>query len=151
MRNTPFGSYARPRPEASSLTSFAPCANMAMMSDQKAETLGPEITRLRLKAGLTLRRLAELVDISAAYLSDIEHDRRRPSPEVLERLAKELQGAGTSYEALDQLNSRFERDLQRWVSETPAVRQMLRAVKDSKRNPRELLQELERSVKKDKR
>lgn len=121
------------------------------MGDPKAQTLGAEITRLRMKAGLTLRRVAELVDISAAYLSDIEHDRRRPSREVMEGLARELRSAGATFEALDQLNSRLEPDLQRWVADTPAVRQMLRAVRDSKRDTNELLQELERTARKDKR
>lgn len=130
---------------------FATSAYNAFMGDPKAQTLGAEITRLRMKAGLTLRRVAELVDISAAYLSDIEHDRRRPSREVMEGLARELRSAGATFEALDQLNSRLEPDLQRWVADTPAVRQMLRAVRDSKRDTNELLQELERTARKDKR
>ncbi len=116
-----------------------------------AETLGQEILRLRKLAGMTLRGFAQVIQVSAPYVSDIEHDRRRPSDEVLKRIAKELRSVGATFEELDKLNSRLEPDLQQWMSTTPAVRQMLREVKNSGRDPREVLKELEAQAKKAKR
>ncbi len=112
-----------------------------------AETLGNEIQRLRMAAELTLRGLAQKVEISAAFLSDIERDRRRPSEEVLRRIARELPGA--TYEDLDLLNTKLEQDLQRMVAETPEARQLLRTVFDGKENPRDVLRRLQKELSKD--
>jgi len=105
-----------------------------------------EIQRLRMKAEITLRKFAAQLGVSAAHLSDIERDKRRPSKELLERIAQKLKSVGASYEALDRLTTRLEQDLQRWMSETPAARQLLRQVYESK-DPREMLRELEKQVK----
>ncbi len=43
----------------------------------KAETLGARIRRLREQKGWSLRRLARQIDVSAPFLSDVEHDRRK--------------------------------------------------------------------------
>src|SRR5262245_14392127 len=117
-------------------------ANVPNM-ETTAATLGAEIQRLRTKAGLTLRRFAQQVRASAAHISDIERDKRRPSKELLQRIADHLQSAGASYEDLDKLNTRLEPDLQRWVSETPVARQLLRRVYESRRDPRDILRDLE--------
>ena len=112
-----------------------------------ATTLGKEIQRLRTAAELTLRGFAQVVEISAAFLSDIERDRRRPSEDVLRRIAKHLPGA--TYEELDELNTKLEQDLQRMVSESPEARQLLRTVFESDRDPREVLRELQKGLKKE--
>ena len=119
-----------------------------MKSIQPAETLGLEILRLRNLAGITLRAFAENIGVSAPYVSDIEHDRRRPSDEVLKRIAKELKSVGATFEELDKLNSRLDRDIQAWVADNPAVRQMLRQVKQSGRDPKDILKQLENDAKK---
>lgn len=106
--------------------------------------MGTEIQRLRTEAGVTLRGFAEKVEISAAFLSDIERDRRRPSEEVLKRIARHL--PGTTFEQLDKLNTKLEADLQRMVAESPEARQLLRTVFESDRNPRELLRELQKRL-----
>lgn len=111
------------------------------------ETLGLEIKRLRMKAGVTLRKFAGQLGVSAAHLSDIERDKRRPSKDLLERIAQKLKSVGASYEALDQLTTRLEADLQRWMSETPMARQLLRQVYESKGSSREVLRELEKHLK----
>lgn len=113
-------------------------------------TLGEEIRRRRLEAGITLRKFAVKVGISAAHLSDVEHDRRRPSEEVLKRIAAELKRGGVTYEALDLLMPRLEPEMQEWVAETPEVRQMLRAVRESGRDPREVLREIQLMLKRQK-
>lgn len=108
------------------------------------KTLGSEIQRLREEAGYTLRGFAKAVEISAAFLSDIERDRRRPSEEVLRRIVDRL--PGTKYEDLDRLNTKLEQDIQRMVAETPEARQLLRTVLDSHRDPREVLRELQKQL-----
>jgi transcriptional regulator with XRE-family HTH domain len=117
------------------------------MSDTPADSLGLEILRLRTRAGITLRAFAEKIGVSAPYVSDIEHERRRPSDEVLRRIAKELKSVGATYEELDKLNSRLDRDLQAWVADNPSVRQMLRQVKQSGRDPKDILKQLEMDAK----
>ena len=118
------------------------------MNDTPAETLGLEILRLRTRAGVTLRAFAESIGVSAPYVSDIEHDRRRPSEEVLRNIAKELKGVGATFEGLDKLNSRLDRDIQSWVADNPSVRQMLRQIKKSGRDPKDILKQLEDDARK---
>lgn len=106
--------------------------------------------RLRMLAGITLRRFAESIGVSAAYVSDIEHDRRRPSDDVLSRMVKELKHVGATHEGFDLLNTRIDPDLQKWIANTPAVRQMLREVKQSGRNPMDVIRALQENVSKKK-
>jgi transcriptional regulator with XRE-family HTH domain len=120
------------------------------MSATERTTLGDEIHRFRLKTGITLRQFARKAGISAAHLSDIEHDRRHPSPEALARIAAELKQVGVTYQALDRLLPRLEPEMREWVAETPEARQMLRAVRASKRNPREVLREIQELLKRQK-
>src|SRR5437773_12190811 len=98
-------------------------------------TLGQEIRRLRTEAGFTLRRFAEMVDISAAYQSDIEHDRRRPPEKLLRLMVEKLDEVGASYEALERLDTRLDADIKLWANATPGVREMLRTVRESGQDP----------------
>jgi transcriptional regulator with XRE-family HTH domain len=111
-------------------------------------TLGFEIRRLRTSAQTTLRGLARSVGVSAPHLSDIEHDRRRPSKELLKKLVCELQSAGATHASLDRLDTRFEIDLQEWAAATPGVRMLLRIVKESGRPVAEVIKLLERTLQK---
>jgi transcriptional regulator with XRE-family HTH domain len=117
-------------------------ANIVYMNTERA-TLGTEIRRLRMLGGTTLRKFAQGIGVSAPHLSDIEHDRRRPSKEVLQRIARGLQPVGATHDSLERLDARFESDLQEWASHTPEVRMMLRVVKESGRPVAEVLRELE--------
>ncbi len=118
------------------------------MDERPADTLGEDIGRLRSKAGYTLRKFAtDYLGISAAHLSDIEHNRRRPSKELLEKIAASLKHVGATYESLDRLNSRLEPEIQRWVYDEPAARQLLRKVKESGQDPRDVLRKLEQVLK----
>jgi transcriptional regulator with XRE-family HTH domain len=54
------------------------------------KTLGQHIRELRDKKDLSLRDLAEKLDCSAAFLSDIELGKRFPSSEMLTKIAKAL-------------------------------------------------------------
>jgi len=124
---------------------FATYANMAYMETRRT-TLGSEIRRLRTKSGTSLRRFALGVDVSAPHLSDIELDRRRPSKDLLKRIARELRPAGGTHRDLERLDARFESDLQEWVLQNPEVRLMLRRVKESGRPVGDVLRKVERML-----
>jgi transcriptional regulator with XRE-family HTH domain len=122
-------------------------ANVAYMSPKLA-TLGREIRRLRELSGVTLRRFAQRVGVSAPHLSDVERDRRRPSKGLLKKIVGELRSVGATHAGLDRLDTRFERDLQEWSAATPEVRLLLRKVKESGIPISEVLKELERTLRK---
>lgn len=108
------------------------------------ESIGEAIRRLRLEAGYTLRGFAEMVGISAPYQSDIEHNRRVPTDELLRKTAKILnRKLPVTYEALRKLSARIETDLQQLVQQTPEVNQLLREVKQTGRPASEVIRELQ--------
>ena len=119
-------------------------ANVAYIGLVTQESIGDAIRRLRLAAGYTLRGFAELVEISAAYQSDIERNRRVPTDQYLRVTAKVLsRKVPVTYEVLRNLSARIEPDLQRLVERTPEVNQLLREVKQSGRPASEVLRELQ--------
>ena len=118
-------------------------ANVAYMEPSRM-TLGSEIRRLRTKASTSLRKFALSVGVSAPHLSDIELDRRRPSKDLLKRIARELRPVGGTHKDLERLDARFEADLQEWVLQNPEVRLMLRRIKESGRPAGDVLKKVER-------
>ena len=104
--------------------------------------LGQEIRRLRLQAGITLRGLAARVQVSAAHLSDIEHNRRRPSEKLLMAITNELKHVGATFESFDRLGTGIDPETREWIASTPGVRKLLRAVKESGSQPHEILHEI---------
>ncbi len=52
--------------------------------------LGERIKNRRIQLGLTLRKLSELTDVSAAFLSQIEHGQTNPSVNSLRRISEAL-------------------------------------------------------------
>jgi transcriptional regulator with XRE-family HTH domain len=106
--------------------------------------LGEEIRRLRLQAGFTLRGLAADLQVSAAHLSDIEHNRRRPSDTLLRRIALKLRKVGATYEALEQLISGIDTKTREWAATTPGARALLRRLLESDQDPREIHRALEK-------
>jgi transcriptional regulator with XRE-family HTH domain len=112
----------------------------------KTPQLGQEIRRLRLEAGITLRRLAAKLEVSAAHLSDIEHNRRRPSEKLLRLISRELSAVGATFDALEVLLTGIDPDTRDWVASTPGVRKLLRAVKESGQHPHDVLRALEKVV-----
>jgi transcriptional regulator with XRE-family HTH domain len=109
-----------------------------------SESLGQTIRQLRLAADYKLREFATLVGLSAAYLSDIEHDRRNPTEDVLRNIAAVLaKRVEVTYETLRSLSARLETDLQRMVQQNPEVGQLLREVKQTGRPAREVIRELQ--------
>jgi len=100
--------------------------------------LGEEIRRLRLRAGFTLRGLAGEVGISAAHMSDIEHNRRRPSEKVLRKIANELKSVGGTYASLETLISGIDTKTREWAASTPGARALLRRLLEADLDPQEI-------------
>jgi len=115
----------------------------------KAPPLGTRIRKLRLKADITLREMARRVGVSAAHMSDVEHGRRMPSDEVLQRIASELKSVGATYEGLRLLKPQLEDDLEEWVSKSSEVRQLFRMAKDSGLSAREMMDRIRDGLKED--
>lgn len=81
---------------------------------------------LRESAGLTLRAVAEEIGVSAPFLSDVEHNRRRT--DKLVELARAL---GCEPGLLSRFDSRVPPDLKSWMDENPDVVNLLFDVKES--------------------
>lgn len=113
----------------------------------KPPTLGQEIRRLRLETETSLRAFAKKVSVSAAHLSDIEHDRRRPSEALLQRIAHELRTVGATFDALEKHVTGLDEATRDWVASTPGARALLRKVAESGVKPDEILPALDRVFK----
>ena len=116
------------------------------MWNMALRTLGQEIRRLRQQARLTLRGLARAVRVSAAHLSDIEHDRRRPSEELLQRIAHELRTVGATFESLERTVTGLDEETRTWVAATPGARALLRKVMELGKDPEQVLSALEQGA-----
>jgi transcriptional regulator with XRE-family HTH domain len=81
---------------------------------RKKDNFGMFLKSLRLRAGYGLRRFADLIEMPASNLCDIEHGRRRLPKEYLEKTAEAL--------GLEQSNPDWERffELARKDDELPA-------------------------------
>lgn len=105
--------------------------------------LGEEIRRLRLQAGYTLRGLAAVLGVSAAHMSDIEHDRRRPSEKLLRKIADKLRKTGATYDSLESLLSGIDAKTREWAASTPGARTLLRRLQEADVDPQEIRRTLE--------
>ena len=100
---------------------------------------GTEIRRMRERAGLSLRQLAVRLEISAAHLSDIERNNRRPSAPLLERIADHLSEAGARAEDLQRIVTGLDEQTRRWAATTPGARAMLHRIMDTGLTPSEII------------
>jgi transcriptional regulator with XRE-family HTH domain len=66
------------------------------MNESKHSDLGEFIRQQRVRADLSLRRLAEKAEISNPYLSQIERGIRKPSAEILKSLSRALEISANS-------------------------------------------------------
>jgi transcriptional regulator with XRE-family HTH domain len=115
----------------------------ANVNDMSEMHLGQEIRRLRAEAGLSLRGLASDLGISAAHLSDIEHNRRRPSEALLKRIADGLRKTGATFESLELLVTGLDQETREWAATTPGARAVLRRILESGQDPRGILRALD--------
>ena len=91
------------------------------------KTLGERIRELREERDLSLRELATKIEVSAAFMSDVELGRRHPSDKHMVAVARAL---GTSLEDLQQFDTRPPlREFRRAILSNPeygfAFRRML--------------------------
>jgi transcriptional regulator with XRE-family HTH domain len=90
-------------------------------------TLGQRIREARQGRGLTLRAFAAKIEVAPPFVTDLEADRRRPSPENLARISDVLD---VPLEELEALDPRITPEDKEWVDESPAVSQLLRKLRD---------------------
>jgi len=101
------------------------------------KTLGEYIRELREASDLSLREFATKLNLSAAFMSDLEWGRRYPSEKVLQDIAKELR---KPVEELRKLDTRAPiEDLKRLANMNPAFGMAFRTIVDKNINPEELL------------
>lgn len=109
------------------------------------KTQGERIRELREELDLSLRELARSLDISAAFMSDVELGRRYPTVDMLAKIAKKLR---TTLEDLKSYDSRAPVDeLRRMASSDPAfgfaLRRVVNRIADDQLTSEELLKMLD--------
>jgi transcriptional regulator with XRE-family HTH domain len=104
------------------LTLFAALANVACVP-----SLGKRIRDKRQELGLTVRGFAARIEVAPPFVTDIEADRRRPSPDVLGRIARVLEIPLDDLQALD---PRLTPEVKEWMDEEPRVSSLLRRLRD---------------------
>lgn len=99
-------------------------------------TFGEFIKEKRTKRGINLRKLAELVNIAPAYLSDIEKGKRNsPSAEKMDKIAEVLNLSKAEIETMRDLaaNDRpnnVASDISEYVTQHESVRVALRKARE---------------------
>lgn len=74
-----------------------------------------------------MRRFASEIGVQPPFVTDIEADRRRPSPEVLDRIARVLD---LPLAELQELDPRISPEVKEWMDEEPRVSSLLRRLRD---------------------
>jgi len=82
---------------------------------------------------MTLRALAKRVDISAPFLSDIEHNRR--NTEKLPIIAEVL---GVDLKELRKFDTRLPAEVKDWISTNPEIVDLLKDMQASGHTPAQL-------------
>ena len=102
------------------------------------KTLGERIRELREERDLSLRELATKINVSAAFMSDVELGRRHPSDKHMAAVAKALR---TSLEDLQQFDTRPPlREFRRATLSNPEYGFAFRQMLDRKISPKQLLE-----------
>lgn len=106
------------------------------------KTLGQRIRELREARDLSIRELAKKVDLSPAFLSDVELGRRHPAPENLTKIAQVLRVPAK--ELLD-LDTRPDAEqVRRMATNNPAYGFAFRQIVQENISPEELMELLEK-------
>jgi len=103
------------------------------------KSLGEAIRYLREQRGMTLRTLAKRVDISAPFVSDIEHNRR--NTDKLPLIAEVL---GVDVKDLKRLDTRLPSQVKDWISANPEIVELLKDMQASGQTPAQLRASLAR-------
>src|SRR5512135_3015739 len=91
----------------------------------RERTFGDLIRDARKAKSRGLCELARELNIAPSYLSDIEHDRRVPSEDVLRRIAPLLD---LDVDDLLAAAGRFGQDAERYMKRTPSVGMLVRLI-----------------------
>lgn len=103
----------------------------------KIKSLGERIRELRELKDISLRELAKKIEVSAAFLSDVELGRRNFSEEKFVKLAKTL---GVSEEDLKQYDASPPlNEMRRLVAEDPRFGIAFRRIISEETDPDELM------------
>lgn len=102
--------------------------------DQDELKFGEYIAKRRIDLGITLRGMADRLEITAAYLSDIEKGRRNPPDKtLLEKMTAELMITGDAKNLLFDLagegRKEVSADLPDYIMTSDVVRAALRTAK----------------------
>lgn len=97
------------------------------------ETLGDAVRWLREQRGMTLRALAKRVDVTAPFLSDLEHNRR--NTDKLPQLARALD---VDLAELQKFDGRLTVEMKDWIAANPGMVSLLKDIRASGRSPEEL-------------
>jgi transcriptional regulator with XRE-family HTH domain len=109
------------------------------------KTLGQLIREIREEKDFSLRELAKKIDITPAFLSDIELGRRNPSEKTLQTIARVLK---IPIETLRNHDTRFPlEDLKRLATSDPRYGLAFRKVIDEKIKPEDLLDLINKKMK----
>ena len=57
------------------------------LTDKQVQAFGKELKRRREGAGFSTKDFATIVDCSYSYINNLEHGRKRPSPQLVDRIA----------------------------------------------------------------
>ena len=106
------------------------------------KTLGERIRELREEKDFSLRELAKKLDLSAAFLSDVELGRRFPSEDVLAKIARRLDQSVEELKAFDTRPPMEE--LKRLTSSNPLMGVALRRVVEKNVSASELIEMLKK-------
>ncbi|MFH1653611.1 MAG: helix-turn-helix transcriptional regulator [Pseudomonadota bacterium] len=90
------------------------------------ETLGNKIRKERKKRSISLRKLAENLEIAPAYLVDIEKDRRIPSQDIIQKIADLLD---VPIVELQQFGSDIPKPVKEWLEGNPVISKILNLIK----------------------
>lgn len=90
-------------------------------------SLGKRIRDRRQELNFTVRGFAARIGVQPPFVTDIEADRRRPSPEVFDRIANVL---AIPLDELQALDPRITPEVKEWMDEEPRVSSLLRRLRD---------------------
>ena len=107
-----------------------------------ATSFGPRLRELREQRGDSLRKFAQTLDIAPAHLVDLEKNRRSPSPELLQRIADELDQPVSVF---DPLSFTLPKAVQTWIHQNPCLGRALALVSKFD-DPQEAISLLERTA-----
>jgi len=106
------------------------------------QSLGEKIKQERTKRKISLRELARKLGISAAYLVDIEKNRRLPSEKILQKVADLLEVPTSVF---DEFSPEVPKPVKDWIQKNPLVARVLSFLKRTP-SPEKTIAGLEKSL-----